>query len=163
MGPATTATSPPPTTELPPLNFEGLDRFVQYVMSCRNTIGLSLSLVRAGKTELAKGYGHQDLDKKKAMENTTLLNIASISKAFTTTLLADAVSRGQLAWNRPLRQYIPGFKLSGPDNIRTNYASIRDAVSHRIGFPNYWGVSMACLNVSRQELVRLVHKFYSIC
>ena len=136
------------------IDFGSFDSFINKVMECRNALGATVALVKGNQTILARGYGYKDTDKKEIMTEDTLVNIASLSKAFTNTLLADAVSRGLLHWDTELRALIPDFRLSGRDDTRTRRATVRDAVSHRLGLPSYWGVSMSCLNVSRQELVR---------
>ena len=97
------------------------------------------------------GYGYRDLNKQLPVNNRTKFNIGSLTKAFTATLAADAVSKGQLKWDQPLREILGNdFRLQ--DDFRSEKATIRDLLSHQLGMPNYWGVTTAAMNVSRADL-----------
>lgn len=70
-----------------------LDRFIKETIACRNVPGLSISLVRDGHVIMSRGYGHLDIDRDvKATEHTKFC-IGSLTKAFTTTLIADILSQ----------------------------------------------------------------------
>ena len=112
----------------------------------------------------AEGFGYRDLEKKLPVENTTRIAIGTLTLGFTATLVADAVSKGQLKWDQPLREILgKDFRLQG--GSRSKKATIRDLLSHRLGMPNYQKVSLAALNVSREELCMkyVKHKCIYIC
>lgn len=125
--------------------------FITAVMDCRDNVGMSLSMVRGGQVVFAQGFGFRDLETQSYMENSTKINIGSVSKSFTATLAADVVGRQLTDWETPLVEILgPDFQLEGP--FRTEQASLRDILSHKMGMPNYWGVTTAALNVSREEM-----------
>jgi CubicO group peptidase (beta-lactamase class C family) len=64
-----------------------LESFIHDVMSCRQVPGLTLTVVRGGAT-WSRGYGMADVDTGRAVDNQTLFGIGSLTKAFTSTLLA---------------------------------------------------------------------------
>ena len=131
---------------------EKLRSFVSTTMACRDIVGMSVALVRKGETVFAEGFGHRDLDASRPLTADSKINIGSQSKAVTTTVAADAVSRGQIDWDTPLKDALgPEFRMQ--DDFSTEYGSLRDLFSHRLGILTYWGVSTAALNISRQELV----------
>ena len=70
-----------------------IDAFARKVLSCRELAGFNLAIVRRGKTVLTKGYGTANLKTNANMTATTLIGIASLTKAFTTTLLAKLLSK----------------------------------------------------------------------
>lgn len=57
--------------------------------SCRkNNPGLSVAIVKDGQIVYANGFGVQSLESRKPVTKDTLFGIASLTKAFTSTLLA---------------------------------------------------------------------------
>ena len=70
-----------------------LDKFIKETVSCRQIPALSISLVRDGQVIMSRGYGYSDIDNgKKASEHTKFCT-GSLTKAFTTTLIADILSK----------------------------------------------------------------------
>lgn len=53
------------------------------------------------------GFGSTDLDKGQAVDENTLFEIGSITKVFTTTLLADMAERGELKLTNAIQDYLP--------------------------------------------------------
>ena len=64
-----------------------LEEFLQQTLQCRNVPGITLTLVSEHKTLLSRGYGKADIDKDVDVTNETLFCVASLTKAFTSTLL----------------------------------------------------------------------------
>jgi CubicO group peptidase (beta-lactamase class C family) len=60
------------------------------------------------------GYGSLDRGQAQPVNGRTLFEIGSISKVFTSLLLADMVQRGELALTDPVAKFLPGtFKVPG--------------------------------------------------
>jgi CubicO group peptidase (beta-lactamase class C family) len=53
------------------------------------------------------GYGHFSESNPKVPDGDTIFEIGSMTKTFTGTLLADAVTRGEVALDDPLQKYLP--------------------------------------------------------
>jgi hypothetical protein len=64
-----------------------LNDYVDQVRSCRHIPGFTLSVVKANDT-WAQGYGVADMTTGRTVDNQTLFGIGSLTKAFTSTLLA---------------------------------------------------------------------------
>ena len=136
---------------LSPGQEQNLRDFVSATIDCRNNVGLSLGMVRNGMTVFADGFGLRDNDNGLPMLPSTRISIASLTKSFTSSLCAHAVSRGLVTWDIPLQSVLgPDFGMEGP--FRTDQLCLRDALAHKIGVPTYWGVSTAAMNVTKQEL-----------
>ena len=70
-----------------------LDQFIKHVVRCRHVPGLAISLVRGEDVLFSRGYGHADAERGvKATEHTKFC-IGSLTKAFTTALIADILSK----------------------------------------------------------------------
>ena len=136
--------SPPSTTDstaaagLPrPLGeaFAGLDGFVTQVMDEWKVPGLALGVVRDGDMVLATGFGDRDREAGLPVTEHTVMAIGSNSKSFTATLLAMLADEGRLEWDRPVRDYLPDFRLH--DDFATAEMTPRDLVTHQSGLPRH--------------------------
>ncbi|MGC2034801.1 MAG: serine hydrolase domain-containing protein, partial [Thermoplasmata archaeon] len=61
----------------------GLDAFVEMVMRQSRIPGLSLTLMRGGRTALSKGYGYRNLKERAPATPRTIYGMASMTKSFT--------------------------------------------------------------------------------
>lgn len=128
------------------------DAIVEKGLKGLNVPGIALAIVVEDEVVLAKGYGFKDVEKKAAMTPDTLLAIGSSSKAFTVFALGTLVDEGKLDWDKPLREYIPWFKLY--DSAASERLTPRDTVTHRSGLPRHDLVWYNNRTISREELVR---------
>ncbi|ELU16890.1 hypothetical protein CAPTEDRAFT_195121 [Capitella teleta] len=132
---------------------EKLNSFISALMQCKNTPGMFISLVKDGEVAFTSGYGFRDMENQLPVTADTRFNIGSLSKAFTTALAADAISKNQnVTWDTPLKDIL-GDMFHLQDDFRTEEASIRDMFSHKLGMPSYWGLSTAGLDMSQREIV----------
>lgn len=100
-----------------------------------HTPGLALGVVLNGKVLVAEGYGLRDVDAELPVTSGTLFAIGSSTKAFTTFALGQLVAEDRLDWDRPVRDYLPEFKLF--DSYASEHATPRDLVTHRTGLPRH--------------------------
>jgi CubicO group peptidase (beta-lactamase class C family) len=131
------------------VSFEGFDKFVDETMETWKVPGLAIAVVKDGKVILSKGYGFRDVEKKLKVTPKTLFAIGSCTKAFTATSIGILVDEGKLDWDKPVREYLPAFKLK--DSFASERMTPRDLVCHRSGLPRHdamWYNSSA----SRREL-----------
>jgi CubicO group peptidase (beta-lactamase class C family) len=97
--------------------------------------GAAVAVVKDGKIVFAKGYGYRDVARKQPVTGATIFPIASITKSFTVTALGTLVDQGKLDWDKPVRQYLPGFRMYDP--VATEQLTTRDMVTHRTGLPRH--------------------------
>ncbi|HEY6976594.1 MAG TPA: serine hydrolase domain-containing protein [Chitinophagaceae bacterium] len=88
-----------------PLDKE-VDSAVQPYISMQATAGLSIGILKDGKT-IFYGYGETAKGNKQIPDEHTIFEIGSISKTFTATLLADAVNDGNVKLDDPVNKYLP--------------------------------------------------------
>ncbi len=109
----------------------GIDSLVARVMNEFQVPGVSLAVVKEGRTLLAKGYGVKRLGDADPVDGRTLFGIASNTKAFTATALGILVEEGKLKWDGRVIDYLPWFQLADP--YVTREMTIRDLLVHRSG------------------------------
>ena len=137
--------------ESPMINpLDHLESHVNQILQDWHVPGMAIGIVQNSEIILNAGYGLRDTEQNLPVTPDTVFGIASVSKAFTTFAMALLVERGQLDWDKPLREYIPWFRLQDP---AAKGITPRDLVCHRSGLPRHdraWYQSGA----SREEVVR---------
>ncbi|KAK3592705.1 hypothetical protein CHS0354_037839 [Potamilus streckersoni] len=108
-----------------------LSEFIQSTMKCRQVPGLTLAIVR-GNDIWAKGYGVADLKTGRPVTERTVFNIASVTKAFTTTLLAVILQERNLTFSTKVSKIL-GPEYAFVNDIRMRGMTIRDLLAHRTG------------------------------
>jgi CubicO group peptidase (beta-lactamase class C family) len=130
----------------------GFDEEVAAAMKTFAVPGLALAVVRDGRVVMARGFGVRGVDAKEPVTADTLFAIGSSTKAFTTFVMGELVDEGKLAWEEPVRTYIPWFRLEDP--WASEHITPLDLVTHRSGLPRHDLVWYNNLGASREELVR---------
>jgi CubicO group peptidase (beta-lactamase class C family) len=121
-------TAAPSVTAAPP----DIDRYVAEVLRTFDVPGVAVTIVKDGRVVLAKGYGVKKLGGTDPVDADTKFGIASNTKLFTATALGLLVEEGKVAWDRPVIDYLPWFRLSDP--YVTSQLTVRDLLVHRSGF-----------------------------
>lgn len=128
-----------------------LRTFITDTMQQWQIPGLALAIVKDGQVLTAEGFGLRKVDGDQPVTADTLFPIASCSKAFTATSVALQVEAGKLEWDKPVREYMPDFKLFDP--VATERITPRDLLCHRSGLPRHdllWYGS----NFGRKDVLR---------
>lgn len=132
-----------------------LESFIQQTLAQWRVPGVAVAVIKDGQTILCEGFGARNLAQNLPVTADTLFPIASCTKAFTATCLALLVDEGKLEWDKPVRHYLPAFKLHDPH--ATELMTPRDLLCHRSGLPRH-DVMWYAANFSRQEVFeRLLH------
>ena len=108
-----------------------LDAYVGRVMTAFEVPGISLAIVKDGKTIVAKGYGVRKLGEAAPVDAKTQFGIASNTKVATAVALGMLVEEGKIEWDAPVVRYLPWFQMSDP--YVTREMTIRDLLVHRSG------------------------------
>lgn len=140
-----------PSFANPPPNF---DARVEHLMQTAGAPGMAVSIVEDGETVLARGYGVRRLGSADRIDTDTIFQVGSLSKAFTSAALAILVDRGEISWDDPVIDHLPGFQMY--DAWVTREMTIRDLLVHRSGLGLGAGDLMFVprSSLSRAETVR---------
>jgi CubicO group peptidase (beta-lactamase class C family)/dienelactone hydrolase len=96
--------------------------------------GLSVAILRHGKTEWAGGFGVADRTTGRPVDEHTRFSAASLSKTVFAYAVLKLVDQGRLDLDVPLSRYV---KPEVADDPRVDRITARIALSHRTGFPNW--------------------------
>ncbi len=95
---------------------------------------VSIALYNNGK-ETTFHFGEQNSNKKNPPTDSTLYELASVTKTFTGTMVAKAVLDGKISLDDDIRNYLPqeypNFEYEGEK------ITIKDIITHTGGFPNF--------------------------
>lgn len=114
---------------------EGIDAFIEAQLKEWKVPGISIAVVQDGKVILSKGYGYRDVEKQLPVTPKTLFAIGSVTKSFTVTVLGMLAEEGKLEWDKPVREYLPTFRLH--DAVASEHMTVLDLVTHRSGLPRH--------------------------
>ncbi len=92
--------------------------------------GAAVALV-CGDQSWSGGFGVLNAETGKPVTDSSCFQIASLSKAYTATLVAMLVAEGKLGFDDPVRQHFPTFKLAD-ENVAA-LTTLRDLLSMRLG------------------------------
>ncbi len=135
---------------------DSLDAYIMQGLKDWQVPGLAIVIVKDGKIVKMKGFGVMDVVTKKPVTEYSLFLIASNTKFFTATALAQMQYNKKIKLDDKFTMYFPGFRLY--DSNSTKLLTIRDLLCHRIGTRSNAG-EFAFFNsiLSRDELMQRMH------
>ena len=113
-----------------------LENEVPGLMKQGGVPGMSIALIRDGKTIWVHGFGVKDKKTGEPVGTDTVFEAASLSKPVFTYGVLKLVDQGKLDLDTPLSSYLQ--KPYVPDE-RVGKITARLVLSHRTGFPNWRG------------------------
>ena len=120
-----------PSITFAQLSSSQIDSLVAVALLKFKVAGTAIAIVKDGKVIHSKGYGVSDINTKIAVNENTNFQIASNTKAFTTTALAILEEEGKIEWTDKVIEHIPEFKMY--DDYVTKNFNIQDLLTHRSG------------------------------
>ena len=107
-----------------------VSRHVQELLPDNNLGGVAVALRVNGKTSLYN-YGMADAARQQPITSDSIFNLASVGKLFATTLLADAVKRGEMRLDDPVARYVTELQKGGD----IQEVTLGQIASHTSGLP----------------------------
>ncbi len=132
---------------------DSLEQYIQQGLKDWQIPGLSIVIIKDGKVVTMKGYGVRDINEPTSVvDENTLFMIASNSKLFTGTALAQLEVNKKLSLNDKITKYFLDFELY--DRNSTDLVTIKDMLSHRIGTKTFQGdFTFFDGNLSRSQIM----------
>lgn len=107
------------------------DHFLSQQVAAGEFVGIAVAIVDRGQLSLVKGYGRRSQTEGGRVDDQTVFRVASLSKAFASTLTGLMVKEHFVDWSTPVRQVLPRMSLGASRNNVT----VGDLLSHRVGLP----------------------------
>ncbi len=132
---------------------DSIDLYINKGLKDWQLPGLAVVIVKDGKVVLQKGYGIKNIKTNDKVDENTLFFIASNSKLFTGTSLANLEYEKKLSLNDKITKYFPWYKLY--DKTSTELVTIKDMLTHRIGTKTFQGdFTFWNSKLSREDIMR---------
>jgi CubicO group peptidase (beta-lactamase class C family) len=120
--------------------------------------GVAVVVVKDGKVVYEKTFGVLEIGKNQALNEHTVFQVASLTKTFLATLIAQLVDEGKLKWDDLVIKYLPDFKLSDPEITKT--ITVRDLISHRSGLRSFASDKIWYVGGEKNEILNSLSKQY---
>ena len=116
---------------------DSLDAYIKEGIKDWHIPGLAITIVHDGNIVTMKGFGVKDLETNEPVNENTLFIIASNSKLFTGTALAQLDYNKKLSLDDKIIKYFPDFKLY--NTYSTQLVTIKDMLAHHLGTKTFQG------------------------
>lgn len=117
--------------------------------------GAAVLVIKDGEILMSQGFGKRHVAADLDVTPCTLFAIGSSGKAFTSAAIAMLVEEGKLAWETPIREYLPTFTLQ--DQFATARMTVRDLLSHRCGLPRHDFLWYGSRGTRKETIERLAY------
>src|SRR6266404_8375473 len=128
-----------------------LEKLAQKKIQENAVPGLAIAVVFQDKVVYAKGFGVRYVNTKAPVDADTVFQVASLSKSIGSTVVAELVGEGKIAWDSKLSILDPTFAMFDP--WVTREITIRDMFAHRSGLPEHAGDLLEDLGFARAEIL----------
>ncbi len=116
--------------------------------------GMAISIVQGDEMIYAKGFGVKKVGENDPVDEKTIFQIGSTSKAFTAALVAMMVDEGKLHWKDKVIDYLPDFRMYDP--WVTREFLINDAMAQHSGMPGYAGDFLSFIGYGREHIINSI-------
>ncbi|HOX70855.1 serine hydrolase domain-containing protein [Dokdonella sp.] len=110
------------------------DRWIGRLEGSGQVSGLAVAVIKDDQVLLERSIGYADWSSGEAIGPDTVFRLASLSKAFATTLTGLLVRDGTMGWDTRIAEVLPTFTLANVDSSRK--LTVGDILSHRVGLPH---------------------------
>ena len=108
------------------------DILVERIDTQKQSVGIVVGVIRPEGRQVV-AYGHLDKGDARPLDGDTVYEIGSVTKVFTSLLLADMVQRGEVSLNDPVAKYLPATVKMPTRNGRV--ITLEDLATHTSGLP----------------------------
>ncbi|MBU2046790.1 MAG: serine hydrolase, partial [Bacteroidetes bacterium] len=131
---------------------DSLDQYIKTGIKDWDIPGLAIAIVKDGKPVMIKGYGVKDMKTNAPVDENTLFMIASNSKLFTGTSIANLAYQKKLSLNDPITKYFPNFSIY--DKNASALLTVKDLMGHKLGTKTFQGdFTFWDSNLSSEEIM----------
>ena len=124
-------------------------------------VGLALCVASRDQVLMREVIGRTRYQGGAAIDSSTRFRIASVSKGFASTVTAQLVDEGQLAWTQRIVDSVDYFSLHNP--VEAGRVELEHLLSHRLGLPHYAYDKLVEANWDPEAIARRYAKVQPIC
>jgi len=110
-----------------------LDSLCQSHLEDTRMPGMAIGVIGKGRVLYAKGFGVKKLGSRDAITSQSIFHMASVSKTFVATAIAQLISEGKIDLNDRITEHLPYFELR---DARFKEITIKHLITHTSGIPD---------------------------
>ena len=132
---------------------QNFDKLATDTLSAWKIPGLAVAVVQNDRVVYMNAFGVKEIGKSDPVTPDTLFEIASTTKAFTTTAVAMLADQKKVDWDDSVHKYVEYFHLDDP--CADSMVTLRDIASHRTGLSRHdelWDYT----DWNREQVIRSV-------
>src|SRR5210317_373714 len=111
-----------------------LDKMIQIGMEQWHIPGMAAVVVKDGEVAFQKTYGIRSVASDEPVDENSLFNMGSTTKAIIAMSVGILVDQGKLNWDDKVREHLPTFELS--ESYVSADARVKDLLTHNLGIAN---------------------------
>lgn len=134
------------------------DNMVETIMAKSATPGVAIVLSNHGEIEY-KTYGYADVNNKKMVDEESLFELGSTTKAFTALGIILLANEGSLSYSDLISDYIPWFEATY--NGEKANITIHQLLAHTSGIPS-WSIKLIPEGTTEDLLETTIHNISDI-
>lgn len=127
------------------------ESYAQKSMDDWHVPGMAIAIVQGDKIIYAQGFGVKKIGGKDPITPSTIFQIGSTTKAFTSALMAMMVDEGKVKWDDKVVDLLPEFQMYDP--WVTREFTITDLMAQRSGLPERCGDDLVTLGYNRSQIM----------
>lgn len=112
---------------------------------------LAIGIVHKDEVLLTTALGTKEMGGSEPCTTATVFQIGSISKSFTTAMLAKLVADGELNWSDQVRDHLPTFDLQN-ENVAAAF-TLADLPAQHSGLPGHCTAGMGILGFNASQKI----------
>ena len=109
-----------------------IQTLIQKYADDNGAVGAAVGLIDHGNVQFFY-YGKKFIQVDEPISENTVFEIGSITKVFTTLVLIDMVTKGEVRLDEPIETYLPGVRVPEIDKKKI---TLRHLATHRSGLPS---------------------------
>lgn len=130
-----------------------LENYAQTCWDPRVVPGMAYAVVKGSETVYARGFGTRSKGASSGpVDEHTLFEIGSCTKAFNAAVVGTLVDEGAIAWSDKVYNHLHDFKMYDP--WVTKQFLVEDLMAHRSGMPWYATDKMSQIGFGREDIRR---------
>jgi CubicO group peptidase (beta-lactamase class C family) len=128
-------------------------------IAARKATGLAMAAVHRGRIVCEQGFGWANREARLQATAHTAFSLASISKTFTTTVLATLAQEDKLSLDEPANHYLGELSLRG---IEADAVTVRELGAHASGLPSLFEMFPVPGGVEAPSIEALLHSYSTL-
>lgn len=121
-----------PQTEIDLRKIEFLaDSVANNIIGIEEVPGMAVAVAQDGKIIFRKNYGQSDIEMNVEVNDSTIFNLASITKQFTAATIMRLIDQGKISLDDPITKFFPDYPTNG------NIVTVHHLLNHTSGTKTY--------------------------